>query len=163
MRDLLQSFRFSPFIRLGSVGLYFYSSLAFEILSYTSSMLPVCVIHAGNCTKIVLDPARSHAEPRYVLRHTSVCITCDHKLTPNETSNHLETRNVTWQLMGRDIAPIDGDVLQNGTLIIYNSSHVFQTQSATVLKCATTEYTTTNAIKLGSKCFYVVVLVNCVT
>ena len=114
-------------------------------------MLPVCFIHAGNCTKIVLDPAKSIAEPWYVLRHTSVCMKCDHRLTPNETSNHLETRNVTWQLMGKEIAPTDGVVLQNGTLIIYNSSHVFEMQSANLLKCATTGYTTTNTIMLGSK------------
>ena len=121
-------------------------------------MLPVCFIHAGNCTKIVLDPARSNAKPWYILRHTSVCIKCNHRLTPNETSNHLETRNVTWQLMGKEIAPNDGVVLQNGTLIIYNSSHVFKMQSANLLKCATTEYTTTNAIMLGSKYYYVMVL-----
>ena len=121
-------------------------------------MPPVCFIHAGNCTKIVLDPARSNAEPWYVLRHTSVCIKCDYRLTANETSNHLETGNVTWQLMGKEIAPTDRAVLQNGTLVIYNTSHVFEMQSATLLKCATTEYTTTNAIILGSKCFYVMVL-----
>jgi len=59
--------------------------------------------------------------------------------------------NVTWMVGGQQIDPSEGDVLQNGTLIIFNSSKVFQMHSATLLECTTGVYTAANTIMLGSR------------
>ena len=59
--------------------------------------------------------------------------------------------NATWILGGQQIDPSEGDILQNGTLIIFNSSKVFQMQSATVLECTTGVYTAANTLMLGSR------------
>ena len=109
----------------------------------------VCVIssHAGQCVEIVLD---DDSEAFYVLNHTSLCISCDHEFVLNGTTDH-QPMNVTWILGGQQIDPSEGQVLQNGTLIIFNSSKVFKMQSATLLECITGVYTATNTIMLGSR------------
>ncbi len=84
----------------------------------------------GQCTSLTLSAAQDKA-PVYVPPESTVCFVC-------KFHNVGSGGNVTWTLDGETVAPNDGEVLDDATLMIRDSSQVFDSKSST-LACGNKE------------------------